>query len=87
VIGMGRASETIDTAMLTPAIGIDRAVKADIGRVYTVYNGARVLYRDRCFACSFVFIRQAVPIFIRTLAGFRLITPCFITASTPSFFA
>src|SRR5207342_3529101 len=32
-IGVGRAGETIDAAVLAPAIGIDRAVERQIGRI------------------------------------------------------
>src|SRR5215831_15295253 len=46
---MGRPGETIDTAMLATAIGIDRTVEADIRRVVARDHLARSIERDRCF--------------------------------------
>ncbi len=40
-IGMRRTGEAIDAAVLAAAIGIDRAVEADIGRVVARYHGLR----------------------------------------------
>ena len=47
VIGVGRPREAVDAAMLAPAIGIDRAVEADVGRAVAGQDRARFLDRHR----------------------------------------
>src|SRR3954471_18712694 len=44
---MGRPREAIDAAMLAAAIGIDRTVEADVGRVVAGDDLARSIERDR----------------------------------------
>ena len=46
-IGVGRPREAVDAAMLAAAIGIDRAVEADVGRVVAGNNLAGGVDRDR----------------------------------------
>ena len=45
-IGVGRPREAIDAAMLAAAIGIDRAVEGNVGRVVAGDDGARRRHRD-----------------------------------------
>src|SRR6476659_4374469 len=44
---MGRPCKAVNTAMLTAAIGVDRAIEADIGRVVAGDHLARGVDRDR----------------------------------------
>ena len=46
-VGVGRPREAVDAAVLAAAIGIDRAVEADVGRVVARDDLARGLDRDR----------------------------------------
>ena len=46
-IGVGRPREAVDAAMLAAAIGIDRAVEADVGRGVARDDGARGVARQR----------------------------------------
>jgi hypothetical protein len=45
-IGVGRPREAVDAAMLAAAIGIDRAVEADIGRIVAGDDFSRGIERD-----------------------------------------
>src|SRR5882724_81572 len=44
---MRRAREAVDAAVLAAAIGIDRAIKADIGRIVARQDLARLFLGDR----------------------------------------
>src|SRR3546814_4461498 len=46
VKGVARAREAIDAAMFAAAIGVDRAVEADVGRLVARDDRLRVLDRD-----------------------------------------
>ena len=58
-IGVGRPREAVDAAMLAAAIGIDRTVEADVGRVVAGDHLARGVERDRGLERRQVF--QALP--------------------------
>jgi hypothetical protein len=47
VIGVRRPGEAIDAAVLAAAIGVDRAVKADVGRVVAGQDRLGMLDGDR----------------------------------------
>ena len=67
---MGRPREAVDAAMLAAAIGIDRAVEADIGRVVAGDHLARGVERDRGLERRQVF--QALPAIVEGDPGFGL---------------
>ena len=46
-IGVGRPRKTVDAAVLAAAVGVDRTVEADIGRVVAGDDLARGIERDR----------------------------------------
>src|SRR6516165_7727222 len=69
---MGRPGETIDTAMLATAIGIDRTVEADIRRVVARDHLARGVERDGGFERRQVF--KALPAVVEGHARLRLET-------------
>jgi hypothetical protein len=45
-IGVGRPGETVDAAVLAPAVGIDRAVEPDVGRIIARDDLARFFLGD-----------------------------------------
>src|SRR3546814_6468389 len=46
VIGMGRPCKAVDAAMLAAAIGVDRAIETDVGRIVAGDDRARPFHRD-----------------------------------------
>src|SRR3546814_6696108 len=46
VIGMGRPCKAVDAAMLAAAIGVDRAIETDVGRIVEGDDRARPFHRD-----------------------------------------
>ena len=72
-IGVGGARETIDAAVLATAIGIDRAIEADIGRVVAGDDLARRI--DRHTRGERRQILETLPAVVEADAGFRLVAP------------
>src|SRR3546814_5182126 len=46
VIGMGRSGKAVDAAMFAAALGVDRAIEADVGRIVAGDDRARPFHRD-----------------------------------------
>ena len=69
-IGVGRPREAVDAAMLAAAIGIDRAVEADIGRVVAGDDLARGIERHRGLERRQVF--EALPAIVESNPRFGL---------------
>ena len=70
LIGVGRAREAVDAAMLAAAIGVDRAVEADVGRVVSRDDGARPL--DRHLGLERRRLFGQIPAVVEALAFDRL---------------
>ena len=70
LIGVGRPREAVDAAMLAAAIGVDRAVEADVGRVVPRDDGARPL--DRHLGLERRRLFGKIPAVVEALAFDRL---------------
>src|SRR3954453_1783837 len=79
---MRRTRETVHTAMLTAAVGIDGAVKTDIGRVVAGYDLSGSVERDAGFKRR-QFI-QALPAVIERDPRFRLEAPAGVRMRAPA---
>src|SRR5438132_1595481 len=72
-IGVGRSRETIDAAVLAAAIGIDRTIEADIGRIVAGDDLARRI--DRHARGERRQILETLPAVVEADAGLRLVAP------------
>src|SRR5262249_61037748 len=70
-VGVGGAGEAVDAAVLAAAIGIDRAVERDVGRVVAGDDLARGVNRDRGLERRQVL--EILPAVVETFARLRLV--------------
>src|SRR5690606_20672698 len=72
-IAVRRPGIAIDAAMLAAAIGIDRAIKADVGAVVPCDDAARRL--DAHLGFERIQLGQALPAVVEVLSLIRLVAP------------
>src|SRR5262245_36685771 len=80
-IGVRRAREAVDAAVLAAAIWIDRAVKSDVGRVITGNDFPGRVDRDRRLE-GWTLVKRS-PAVVKGDARERLITPRGVALGTP----
>ncbi len=81
MIGMGRPGETVDAAMLAAAIGIDRTVEGDVGRIIAGDDAAGLF--DLNFGAERRQVFQALPAIIDQFAGNGLETSGWVERGPP----
>jgi len=78
---VGRTREAVDTAVLASAIGVDRSVKTDVGRVIAGNNlSGRV---DRYGRLEWRKLVERSPAVIKRDAGKRFVAPGSVALRTP----
>src|SRR5690606_30089941 len=79
-VAMGRPGVAVDAAVLAAAVGIDRAVEADVGTVVSCDDAARGL--DAHLGLEGVQRGEALPAVVELLPDLRLVAPDPVGACT-----